>query len=239
MMTLNHGLSGLVCGQVAMPVLRRRSPLPPRSMGWAFFLGAMLPDGDILVRVLAGRSDYFSFAWYGHRGASHSLLGTLVLALLGTAVLQRWLVPRGMERRWRGLVWLVACLWAGGMIHIFGDLFTPGWTMPVFWPWPARFGAWRHIGWFSPYLLWLFLGALVVAPLVQRSLAGLPALRPWAPMAAWGIYALTVGRWVTFLVAMRYTGWNAWIADQEMLLPSVLVVPLSQGVHLLWHWFTG
>jgi membrane-bound metal-dependent hydrolase YbcI (DUF457 family) len=239
MMTLNHGLSGYVCGQVAMPLLRRRSPVAPRALGWAFFLGAMLPDGDIAVRLLAGRGAYFSSAWYGHRGASHSLLGTLVLGLLCAAVLQRLLVPREHERPRQAYAWLAGCAWAGGIIHLFGDLFTPGWQLPLFWPLAERFGAWRHIGWFSPYLLWLFLAAIALAQLAHWALGRREGLRGWAPALAWGLYALAGARWVSFLVSSRYEGWEQWMALQQQLLPEVLVTPLTQGVGAVWHWFTG
>ncbi|NIP72009.1 MAG: metal-dependent hydrolase, partial [Gammaproteobacteria bacterium] len=72
MMTLNHGLSGYVCGRVAMPLLKRHAPLSERHLGWAFFLGALAPDVDILTKVLLGRGAYFSGAWYAHRHLSHS-----------------------------------------------------------------------------------------------------------------------------------------------------------------------
>ncbi len=244
MMTFNHGLSGYVCSQVAMPVLRRRAPLPERAIAWAFFLGAMLPDMDIGVRLLVGRSAYFSGAWYGHRGLSHSLLGTLLLALAAAALLYRPLLrgPAGAAARAQprqAFAWLVACCWAGGLLHIFGDLFTPGWQMPVFWPLAGRFGAWRHIGWFSPYLLWLFLLAVALASLARSLLARTPGLRPWAPRVAWTVYGLAAARWVSFLVQSRYTTWEEWMATQQALLPDALVGPVVQGVGVLWRWFSG
>jgi membrane-bound metal-dependent hydrolase YbcI (DUF457 family) len=257
MMTLNHGLSGLVCGQVAMPLLRRRSPLTERAMGWAFFLGAMLPDTDIVGRALLGRGAYFSGAWYAHRGLSHSVLGTLLLGLLAAALLYRPLAARSAARpaapqespgadaaRSGGraaYLWLAGCAWAGGLLHLLGDLFTPGWPLPLFWPLGGRIGGWQHIGWFSPYLLVLFVAALAlggaVTLLARRLGRGGPAAR-WAPLLAWGIYALATWRWMSFLVGSRYLSPDQWSAYQQALLPAALSEPLTQGVFMLWHWIT-
>ena len=246
MMTLNHGLSGYVCGQVAMPLLRRRSPLPERALGWAFFLGAMLPDMDILTRALLGRAAYFSQAWYGHRALSHSLLGTLLLALLAAGLLYWPLAHRAVNTGagagaspLRAYGWLAGCAWAGGVLHLFGDLFTPGWQLPLFWPLEPRYGALRHIGWFSPYLLWLFVTAMALAALAVHGGSRLRRLRPWASVLAWGVYALAAVRWVSFLLTSRYGSNDQWMAYQQELLPDALILPLTRGVHALWYWFTG
>jgi membrane-bound metal-dependent hydrolase YbcI (DUF457 family) len=238
MIVVNHGLSGYLCGQVAMPLLRRRAPLPERSLGWAFFLGAMLPDFDIVAKLF-GRAVYFSGAWYAHRHASHSLLGTLALALLATALLQRWLVPAGGQRPWAARAWLAGCCWAGGWLHIFGDLFTPGWQMPLFWPLAVKFGAWSHIGWFSPYLLWLFVSTIAILWLL-RALAGRWANgAAWPGMAAWGIATLATLRWVSFLVTARYESWSQWHAYHRTLLPEAMISPVASTVSVIWRWLTG
>ncbi|HKI97890.1 MAG TPA: metal-dependent hydrolase, partial [bacterium] len=237
--TPNHGLSGYVCAQVALPLLRRRSPVSPRALGVAITLGAMVPDLDILSRVIVGRAAYFSGLWYAHRGVSHSIVGTLLLALILAALLYRPLVPRDTPRPWTAFAWLAGFAWAGGLLHIFGDLFTPGWQMPVFWPLAVRFGGWRHIGWFSPYLLWLFVTAIALGVLMERGLGRLASLRRWVPAMVWGMYALAVFRWVDFLSVSHYSGWSEWLAYQQQLLPDAMILPFTEGVHAIWHWFTG
>ena len=238
MMTLNHGFSGYVCGRVAMPFLRRRSPLPEGTMAFAFFLGAMLPDIDIMAKLL-GRVRYFSGVWYGHRHASHSFLGTLILSAVFAGLLF-WFAYRQRRGGSPGGVylWLVGCLWGGAILHIFGDLFTPGWPLPLFWPIAARFGAFQHIGWFSPYLLWMFLGTIALAWLLAAVARRELLPRPWFGAAGWLVYLVAAGHWVQFLLTSRYHSPLAWAAMQRELLPDFLVTPVTNGVSFLWFWMT-
>ncbi len=255
MMTLNHGFSGFVCGRVALPLLRRHSPLSARGMGWAFFLGAMLPDLDIVSKTM-GRMAYFSGEWYAHRQLSHSLLGTLLMALLAgavfsTPVAQRFFSPpppasAGAEHstgRWKALYpWWVACFWAGGLIHLFGDLFTPGMSMPILWPLDLRYGGLSHIGWFSPYLLWLFLFALLAKPVLELIVPGGPRAgrgRNWRGLLLWAVHAGVAAQWVGFLLTSRYESQSQWMEYQRTLLPEAMITPLNQGVRQLWYWLSG
>ena len=111
--------------------------------------------------------------------------------------------------------------------------------MPVLWPLSVRFGAWRHIGWFSPYLLWLFVATATLGWVGARWLPRLAGLRAWTPTLLWSLYALAAFRWVGFLVRSRYESNMQWDAYQQALLPDSLITPVSQSVHTLWHWFTG
>jgi membrane-bound metal-dependent hydrolase YbcI (DUF457 family) len=248
MMTLNHGFSGYVCGRVAMPVLKRYSPLSERAMGWAFFLGAMMPDGDVIIRVFAGRGDYFGRTWYSHRQFSHSLLGTLVEALIVAAVLFGPLVWRAgllapsasvrRRQRRRAYAWAVGCLWVGGMLHLLGDMVTPSRPLPVFWPLPYSFGGWAHIGWFSPYLLAMFLTVLLI-DVLARGVTWLNVVDParWRPRVAaavWLVYAAAAFRWFQYMGVSRYESPSQWAAYQHALLPEPLVAAATDGIALLW-----
>ncbi|MBI4082286.1 MAG: metal-dependent hydrolase [Candidatus Lambdaproteobacteria bacterium] len=237
MMTLNHGFSGYVCARVAMPLVRRFSPLAPRAVAWALFLGAMLPDLDALT-AWVDRSSYFSDGWYGHRQASHSLLGTLLLALAAAASLRPWLAREGGARGARGLLWLAGCLWAGGLIHIVGDLFTPGMTMPLLWPAAPRVGAFSHIGWFSPYLLWMFLAALAIEALLRGWSRAAPRLAPALGRAGWLLYVLVLGRWLHYLHVSRYASADQWQEYQLALLPEAMVTPFADVIRTLWYFLT-
>jgi membrane-bound metal-dependent hydrolase YbcI (DUF457 family) len=236
MITLNHGFSGYIVGQVVLPFVRRRAPVPKATLSAAFFLGAMAPDLDVFTRGLAGRAAYFSDAWYGHRGASHSVLGTLLLALAVAALLSAWQPARRGGRL--GFAWLAGCAWAGGLLHILGDLFTPRRPMPVLWPLAERFGALSHIGWFSPYLLWLFVVTIALGWAARWLLPRLTGPR-WASAAVWALYALASYRWVQYMLVSRYESAEQWQAYQEALLPQVMIVPLSAAVRSAWVWLSG
>ncbi len=249
MMTLNHGFSGYVCGRVAMPVLRRHAPVSERVLGWAFFLGAMLPDADVLTRIVLARGDYFGRSWYSHRQFSHSILGTLVESLLVAGVIFAPVVWRraggpaatpggvGSASPWRRYAWVVGCLWCGGLLHLLGDMVTPSRPLPLFWPLPQSFGGWSHIGWFSPYLLCMFLAVLVVDGSV-RALAALGGSRerwrPWVGAGLWLLYAATAFRWFHYMAVSRYESSSQWEAYQRALLPEPLVAAATDGVATLW-----
>ena len=240
MMVVNHGLSGYICGRVAMPALRRLSPLTPRTMSAAFFLGSMMPDGDIVTRLLLGQNAYFSPAWYGHRQLSHSILGTFLLAgLLALAGFYPWLWRSGV--RGRELAWLWGCLWFGGGLHILGDLMTPGMSLRVFWPFTARFGSWSHIGWFTPYFWWMFLTAVVIGAALRWAGARLVAVG-WVHVgiyvagAAWFVYAAAAYRWIEYMVTTRYESAAQYTALQHSLLPEPLVNISVDWVRTLWLW---
>ena len=236
MMTLNHGFSGYIVGQVVLPLVRRRAPVAPAMLSAAFFLGAMAPDLDIVTRGLAGRAAYFADAWYGHRGASHSVLGTLLLGLAVAAVLSAWRAARQGGRL--GFAWLAGCAWAGGLLHILGDLVTPRRPMPVLWPLSERFGALSHIGWFSPYLLWLFVVTIALGWAARWLLPRLTGPR-WASAAVWALYALASYRWVQYMLVSRYESAEQWEAYQAALLPQAMIVPLSAAVRSAWSWLTS
>ena len=237
MITINHGLSAVVTSGVLLPLLERHAPVSRRTLTWAFFLGGMAPDADILAK-LGGRAVYFSSSWYGHREASHSLLGALVLGVIVAALVMCFVrVPRDSRRgAW---LWLTGAGWIGGLIHIFGDLFTPGMEMPVFWPLPYYFGGWRHIGWFSPYLLWLFVTTL----LITSSLGWMARLRSdwgnWCRWAVWAVCLVATWRWADFLIEARYQSNIQWVEFHRELLPDAMIDPLQEGVRRAWYWLTS
>lgn len=238
MVTFNHGFAALVCGRAAMPLLARRSPISERAMAWAFFLGGVMPDADYVSKLL-GRAAYFSGEWYGHRGASHSLLGTLLMAALGALVFLRPLTGLRLRGSAPAYLWLAGCAWAGGLLHIVGDMFTPARSLPVLWPFAEKFGSLSHIGWFSPYLFWLFVTTLLIA-------GGLGALAKWRPetarwhgIATWLLFTAAAGRWVQFMLVSRYDSYSQWVEYQRTLLPEPMINGVTRGVSYLWFWLTG
>ncbi len=239
MVTFNHGFSAYVCGRVAMPLLRRHAPVTERALGWAFFLGGMMPDADYASKALGGRAAFFSGEWFAHRGASHSMLGTLVMALVAAALFFRPLTGLRLRAAPGAYLWLAGCFWSGALVHIVGDLFTPLRSLPVFWPLAARYGSFSHIGWFSPYLLWLFLATLLIARGVTALAKWRPAFAPWREAAAWLLFTVAAGRWLHFLFVSRYDSFAQWSEYQRSQLPDAMVNTVTSGVSFLWYWLTG
>ncbi|KRG64103.1 membrane protein [Stenotrophomonas humi] len=111
-----------------------RGRISPRLLG-AGVIAAMLPDADVLAFAL-----HIPYAdAFGHRGASHSLLFSTVLALLA-AVLAR---PLRATR-----VQATAFVFACALSHPLLDAFTSGGLgVALWWPWSDSrlFAPWRPI----------------------------------------------------------------------------------------------
>ena len=148
-----------------------------------------------------------------------------------------WPAARRAGVAWpRVYPWLLGCFWAGGLIHIVGDYFTPRLAMPIFWPWPERFGSAGHIGWFSPYLFWLFVLAIGFERIARLAAGLAPHPRAWQGTAMWAVNALAAGRWVHYLLTSRYESGAQWAAYQSSLLPDAMIAPLTVGVRAAWYW---
>jgi hypothetical protein len=99
-------------------------------------------------------------------------------------------------------------------------------------------GALSHIGWFSPYLLWLFVATIALGWAGRWLLPRMTRPR-WASAAVWTLHALASYRWVQYMLVSRYESAEQWQAYQEALLPQVMVVPLSAAVRSAWVWLSG
>lgn len=113
---LGHYLLGL-------SIARLSSPRGPRS--WPFYLAFLgcAADLDFLFGILIGEPARF------HRGFSHSLLASLMIGLIGVALLKRF-----SAKRWT-LFFLLCSLYAS---HLLLDFFTLDtgypYGIPLFWP---------------------------------------------------------------------------------------------------------
>jgi len=116
---LSHALLGHAIAQT--------TPSPrARGVGAALILGALAPDGD-LVLVTQGFDVYLR----AHAQGTHSLIGSPVDALIVAAFLR--LVIR--DSHWKPL-FLAA--WAGVLSHIVTDL-ASGSDMAIFWPFSPQY----------------------------------------------------------------------------------------------------
>lgn len=241
MMVLNHGFTGYVAGRVVYPALDRFNPLSSRQWGWCFFLGGMAPDLDMIARLF-GRMAYFSTDWYGHRQASHSILGTLLLGMLVAGLLSGFSRLKRGNKAHPGLqtwLWMTGCVWAGGMLHALCDMFTPGRPMAFFWPLGDLVGGWRHIGWFTPYILVLFLAIFAMESVIRLAGRWNGWISARSSVLGWGLYLVAGARLVQFIAVSRYEDARQYNLYQSALLPEPLLLALNQGVRTVWVWLAG
>jgi len=136
--TITHGIAGALMGKALFQgddLLALRDMNRRRVITWAFMIGAIFPDGDVL-RELLSSNELLIVTW--HRSITHSLvcfpLFALALAFLTRAV-ARW-------RKWEapGFAALTGIYAIGLLSHILLDLVTTFGTMiwsPIKWTRPA------------------------------------------------------------------------------------------------------
>ena len=111
-----------------------RTALPPRLVA-AGVVAAMAPDFDTVAFKLGiAYADQF-----GHRGASHSFVFALAVALLG-AMVAPWL----RTTLWRAFLWLAFCTASHPLLDA---LTNGGLGVALLWPWSHErfFAPWRPI----------------------------------------------------------------------------------------------
>ncbi|MDP3937743.1 MAG: metal-dependent hydrolase, partial [Deltaproteobacteria bacterium] len=164
-----HALTGALAGTLLVYGLPGEPERRLSLVAWVA-LGALAPDVDALS-LLFSHATYFGSAWYSHRVFFHSLAGCAVLAaVLGVALPAlfaslRTTSPIRPPARPVPSVARVLALFAGGLVHLAGDLPTPPgpWSgIPLLFPLPGRFGGWSHLGWVNAVLIYL-LGAAALA----------------------------------------------------------------------------
>ena len=139
---------------------------------------AEVPDLDFLA-IPGGPAAGFG----AHRGLTHTLLGTPLVAALSLAVVWLWYRlrlrlkhPPPTPPRWR-LLFLYGCL--GGLVHILLD-FTNSYGVRPFAPFYDRWFAWDAVYIIEPVML-VILGAGLVLPwlfaLIQEEVASRRMLR--------------------------------------------------------------
>lgn len=138
---VSHALLGHAIAQAA--------PLRPRGVTWALVLGALAPDGD-LVLVTRGFDVYLR----AHAQGTHSLIGSPIDALIVATVLR--LVVR--RAQWRPL-FLAA--WAGVLSHIVTDL-ASGSDMAIFWPFSPRYVGFHLFTMGEPLVLVTLIGGTIL-----------------------------------------------------------------------------
>lgn len=101
------------------------TPLRPFvGAGVGFMVGALLVGPWLSYEVLRGAQDMFG----GHRRMTHSLITSAILAA-GGIILWFAILP--------ALALIIAALLWGQLLHLVGDVVTPG-GVPLFWPMQAK-----------------------------------------------------------------------------------------------------
>ncbi len=174
---MTHTLSGVAFSTMIAAIAKRRL----RETGLLLFcggLGVALPDidaislwsgfdatiGKFLDLAHAGRDIYFSNYFYSHHNFTHSLVGAVAFSLLAGLVFYLGfpMFSKGMGRTsFLNLGQLcVLSFFCGYMMHLLGDLPTPGcvWHgIKLFWPLPASIGGTGHLWWWNNYDIFLLI----------------------------------------------------------------------------------
>jgi inner membrane protein len=180
MASFGHLAVGLVAGR--FHAQGRVRPAQPRTCAvamMAFGLLGLLPDADVLL-VNLGCADA---SVIGHRGASHSLLTAVLIAVVGGLMARRY--------GWNGLRTALAIMLAVGSHGIIDSFGQGGRAIPLLWPFSAhRFSApWRCLpdaprgllflsrdGFFGAALEFLYFLPMTAYALWPRRKVGAPAL---------------------------------------------------------------
>ncbi len=251
-----HVLAGAVTGGCAALMIRGAPAQLGAALSWGA-LGGFLPDIDAASRVPGfdesvgrlfglppGSEVYAGSAWYSHHHFTHSLLAGLGAALLlaGLLGLERLLAGPGHEGRRNIRIGMApAALLGGFVMHLVGDLVTPGsvWGgIQLLWPLETMVGGWGWAWWFNNYDLFL----LQLAGLLGLGLVSLvPRSSPWlARLLPAGLLALLLT--ASFLLLQlrqqdyAYRGHArdyqaleaASLMDQRRILPPELVQLMIQ-----------
>jgi membrane-bound metal-dependent hydrolase YbcI (DUF457 family) len=229
---VEHALTGALAGTIAACAwpgpLRRRG----RWIAWTT-IGALAPDLDS-VSLLFSHRVYFGSAWYSHRQFLHSILGCAFLAMLIPSMAAA-IFARRLDRVTRAAFLRVAsrALFAGGMVHLAGDLPTPPgpWGgMPVFFPLGVREGGWSRIGWYNAVLIYLLGTAALAAGALLLAYALAPdRARPWLRAGAAVVAVLALATTVWFGAVSRYENLPQWRAWQARFVPAIWIDALHHS----------
>ncbi|HHU62894.1 MAG TPA: metal-dependent hydrolase [Clostridiales bacterium] len=113
---VSHGIVGAAIGSLSGGSLNLSNPYLVGSV-----IGAVIPDGDIILR-LKGNYSYLK----NHRGASHSLFGLAVISALLTCVLIK--IYSGYN-----FISLMFWVFMGGLSHSLTDMLN-SYGVQLFWP---------------------------------------------------------------------------------------------------------
>lgn len=160
---ITHALCGISVGTVIATYTCDTVRQKTTAICLATF-GAVLPDIDVISQwgrfdttfgrwfslSASGRDIYSSTYWYSHHGFMHSLFAAILFSLL-LRLITRW-------RKIKGGKWLAIAFGSGYMIHLAGDMITPGgpWQgIRLLFPLNTYVGGTGWIWWWNNYDIFL------------------------------------------------------------------------------------
>jgi inner membrane protein len=161
---VSHTLSGIAAATVVASFSAKKLPAKALILvsGAA---GGALPDADALSIVIASRVDiYTSNYWYSHHQFFHSILAGFLFTFLffGISTIGWFysLRKKSIFIFWKQKYPYLIAFFCGFMMHLLGDLPTPGgpWGgIKLFWPLRINIGGWGKIWWWNNYDLLLII----------------------------------------------------------------------------------
>lgn len=237
---VTHILSGAVLGAVPAILLCKRRVTRIGVVALGSFAAA-LPDidaishwsgfddtfGGWLVLSQSGRDIYSDTHWYSHHGFTHSLLSAMLFAATV------WLIMR-CQRDKKTFAFVLASL-GGYMVHLLGDMITPGGSwggIRLLYPLDSYFGGWGKVWWWNNYDLFLI---TVVALLLAFVLAIM-----WRRYERKGIL-LTVTLWIAMISTMVLSSNSNFnrgrYADNEIKSKAIQQNRLPASLYKVMEWF--
>lgn len=161
---VSHTLSGIAAATVVASFSAKKLPAKALILvsGAA---GGALPDIDSLSIVIANRADiYTGNYWYSHHQFFHSILAGFLFTFLifGISSIGRFYSSgeKSFFLFWKQKYPYLIAFFCGFMMHLLGDLPTPGgpWEgIKLLWPLRINVGGWGKIWWWNNYDLLLII----------------------------------------------------------------------------------
>lgn len=153
---VSHFSAGFLAGAAILPLDRRFPRQVSLRVPTLVGVGSLLPDLDG-VTVFFAHDVYYGRGWISHRGALHSPVGMIPVALLISVAVFHASRHRIRNERAFPLKATFGCLYVGSLLHMLADLPTPpgSWNglMPL-WPLSSvRWGGFSRIFWANEYLI--------------------------------------------------------------------------------------
>jgi inner membrane protein len=198
---VSHTLSGVAASTVVASFSQKKLPAKTLILV-SGAVGGALPDTDALSIVIAKRVDiYIGNYWYSHHQFFHSILASFLFTFLIFGITAVGLFFSSKKTPpfhfWKQKFPYFIAFFSGFMMHLLGDLPTPGgpWEgIKLFWPLKINVGGWGKIWWWNNYdlLLIIFLCCLVNSILLAiRSILKKSFLKPSLPIIISIIFVLS------------------------------------------------